>query len=105
VTVSSLTRSGSDHVPLLIDSGSQAHIGNKAHFSFELSWLKHDNFYEIVRAEWEAETRRDYPIAIWQIKIRHLRRFLKGWAKCITGQYKKEKEKTAILHRGVGFEG
>jgi endonuclease/exonuclease/phosphatase family metal-dependent hydrolase len=36
VTVRDLTRSGSDHVPLLIDSGNHAHIGNKAHFSFEI---------------------------------------------------------------------
>jgi hypothetical protein len=65
VTVRALTRTSSDHAPLLIDSGNHAHIGNKSHFSFETSWLKHDNFYEIVRAEWEAETRGDSPIAIW----------------------------------------
>jgi hypothetical protein len=65
VTVRALTRSVSDHASLLIDSGSQAHIGNKAHFSFELSWLKHDNFYEIVRAQWKAEIRGDSSIAIW----------------------------------------
>jgi hypothetical protein len=82
---------------LLIDSGTHAHIGNKAHFSFETSWWKHENFYEIVKAEWEAETRGNSPIAIWQNKIRHLRRFLKGWAKCLSGQYKKEKEKLLLL--------
>jgi hypothetical protein len=54
-------------------------------------------FYEIVRAEWEAETRGDSPIAKWQNKIRHLRRFLKGWAKCLSGRYKKEKEKLISL--------
>jgi hypothetical protein len=97
VTVRALTRSRSDHAPLLLDSGNQAHIGNKAHFSFELSWLKHDNFYEIVKAEWEAETHGDSPITIWQNKIHHLRRFLKGWAKCISGQYKKEKKKLLSL--------
>jgi hypothetical protein len=91
VTVIALTRPSSDHAPLLIYSGNQAHTGNKAHFSFEFSWLKHDNFYEIVKAEWEDETRGDSPIAIWQNKIRHLHRFLKGWAKYISGQYKKEK--------------
>jgi hypothetical protein len=82
---------------LLIDSDNQAHIGNKAHFSFETSWLKHENFYEIVKVEWEAETRGNSPIAIWQNKIRHLRRFLKGWAKCLSGQYKKQKEKLLLL--------
>jgi endonuclease/exonuclease/phosphatase family metal-dependent hydrolase len=37
VTVRALSRSGSDHTPLLIDSGNQMHLGNKAKFSFELS--------------------------------------------------------------------
>jgi hypothetical protein len=33
------------------------------------------------------------PIARWQNKIRHLRHFLKGWAKCLSGNYRKEKER------------
>jgi endonuclease/exonuclease/phosphatase family metal-dependent hydrolase len=40
VTVRSLTRTCSDHTPLLLDLGEQAHLGNKLKFSFELSWLK-----------------------------------------------------------------
>jgi hypothetical protein len=39
-SVQALTRSGSDHTPILLDSGEQAHLGNKAFFSFELAWLK-----------------------------------------------------------------
>src|SRR6266498_3338974 len=91
VTVRALTRSGSDHTPLLINSGQQAHIGNKAHFSFELSWFRHEGFYEMVAAEWAAVSKGDTPIERWQNKIRHLRRFLKGWAKNLSGKYKKEK--------------
>ena len=49
VTVCAMTRTGSDHTPLLIDSGNRAHLGNKPHISFELSWLNHDGFYEIDR--------------------------------------------------------
>jgi hypothetical protein len=33
------------------------------------------------------------PIQTWQKKIRHIRRFLKGWAKNLSGKYKKEKER------------
>jgi endonuclease/exonuclease/phosphatase family metal-dependent hydrolase len=40
-SVHALTRSGSDHTPLLLDQGEQAHLGNKVDFSFELSWLTH----------------------------------------------------------------
>jgi hypothetical protein len=44
VSVRALTRMGSDHTPLFIDSGEQAHLGNKAQFSFELSWLRQEGF-------------------------------------------------------------
>jgi endonuclease/exonuclease/phosphatase family metal-dependent hydrolase len=39
-SVQALTRSGSDHTPLLLDTSEHAHMGNKSSFSFELSWLK-----------------------------------------------------------------
>jgi GH35 family endo-1,4-beta-xylanase len=29
----------------------------------------------------------------WLNKLCHIRRYLKGWAKCISGTYKKEKER------------
>src|SRR6266498_728808 len=48
-------------------------------------------FYEMVAAEWAAVSKGDTPIERWQNKIRHLRRFLKGWAKNMSGKYKKEK--------------
>ena len=97
VTVRELTRSGSDHTPLLMDSGKHAHLGNKAHFSFELSWIRQEGFYEMVAAEWAAVSKGDTPIERWQNKIRHLRRFLKGWAKNLSGKYKKEKERLLAI--------
>jgi hypothetical protein len=33
------------------------------------------------------------PIDTWQKKIRHLRRYLRGWAKNLSGKYKLEKER------------
>ena len=65
VTVCAMTHTGSDHTPLLIDSGNRAHLGNKPYFSFELSWLNHDGFYEIVAAEWDAVTKGLTPIERW----------------------------------------
>jgi hypothetical protein len=97
VSVRALTRSGSDHTPLLIDSGEQAHLGNKALFSFELSWLREDGFHDLIKREWNAVVRGNSPIEIWQNKMRHLRRFLRGWAKNRSGVYKKEKEKLMAL--------
>jgi endonuclease/exonuclease/phosphatase family metal-dependent hydrolase len=37
VTVQALTRTGSDHTPLLVETGSPAHVGRNRLFSFELS--------------------------------------------------------------------
>jgi hypothetical protein len=33
----------------------------------------------------------------WQNKIRHVRSFLRGWAKNLSSEYKKEKERLLIL--------
>jgi endonuclease/exonuclease/phosphatase family metal-dependent hydrolase len=56
VSVRVLTRSGSDHTPLLLDSGEQYFLGNKIHFSFELAWLKQEGFMEMVAKEWNSVT-------------------------------------------------
>jgi hypothetical protein len=93
VTVRALSRSGSDHTPLLIDSGANAHIGNKGKFSFELSWFHQDGFYEMVAAEWNMVPPGKSPMHTWQKKIRHLRHVLRGWAKNISGKYKKQKQR------------
>ena len=42
--------------------------------------------------EWAAEQRGESNIDRWQYKIRHLRQFLRGWAKNNSGVYRKEKE-------------
>jgi hypothetical protein len=52
VTVRVLTRVGSDHTLLLLESGEQEHRDNKMNFSFELSWLRKDGFCEMVSTEW-----------------------------------------------------
>lgn len=54
VTARALTRAGSDHTPILIDSGVKAHLGNKPRFSFELHWLRQEGFYETIVKEWES---------------------------------------------------
>ena len=50
-----------------------------------------------MKAQWEAPTRGGSPIEIWQNKIRYLRRYLKGWAKNMSGKYKKEKERLLVI--------
>ena len=68
VSVRALSRTGSDHTPLLINSGEQAHLGNKHHFSFELSWLNEEGFFDMIEKEWNAVVKGNNPIEIWQKK-------------------------------------
>ena len=93
VTVRALDRAGSDHTPLLLDSGEQAHLGNKCRFSFELSWFRQEGFVALISREWNSISMGESPMERWQNKIRHLRRFLRGWAKNLSGVYKKERDR------------
>jgi hypothetical protein len=92
-----LTRAGSDHTPLLIDSGVQAHPENKCSFSFELSWLKQDGFFYLVASVWTSIPNSNDPLESWQSKSRHLRTFFKGWARNNSSAYKKEKQRLPKL--------
>jgi transposase len=92
-----LTRSRSNHTPLLIDAGILAHVGNKARFSFEISWLEQEGFHDMIAAKWAAGPVGKTPIQTWQNRIRHLHRFLRGWAKNLSGKYKKEKERLLAI--------
>jgi hypothetical protein len=49
VVVRALTHAGSDHRPLLVDMRSLAHLEKRNHFSFKLSWLGQEGFYELVK--------------------------------------------------------
>jgi hypothetical protein len=93
VTVRALPRADSDHTPILIDSGVKAHLGNQAKFSFELHWLRQEGFFDMIVKEWNSARGGANPMEIWLNKLRHIRRFLKGWAKNQSGKYKKEKER------------
>jgi hypothetical protein len=63
--------------------------------------VQQDGFDEMVATEWADELAAGpigkMSIATWQNKIRHLRRFLQGWAKHLSGKYKKEKERLLNL--------
>jgi exonuclease III len=86
VTVRALSRAESDHTPILINSGVKAHLGNQAQFSFELYWLRQEGFYEMIEKEWNSVMTGISPMDRWLNKLRHIRRFLKGWAKNLSGK-------------------
>ena len=65
-----LPRCGSDHTPLLWDSGlNQTPKSNS--FKFEKLWLLREDFTE--------PTGSSCPLENWQIKIKRFRRTTKGW--------------------------
>ena len=92
-----MQRAISDHTPLLVDAGDATHIGNKNIFSFELSWFEKENFIEMVAREWAMPVAGASSLERWKNKIRHLRQFLRGWARNESGIYKKEKERLIQL--------
>jgi hypothetical protein len=75
-----------------LDFGSPAHGGKNSTFSFKLSWLRQDGFIDMVKNEWQSIHNEPTLIETWQKKIRHLRQFLRGWARNLSGNYKKEKK-------------
>jgi hypothetical protein len=62
-----------------------------------LGWLLRDEFCEMVSDVWQSTLVDGSPIQRWQAKIRRLRQYLRGWAKNVSGVYKKEK--TIILNK------
>ena len=95
-TVYALTREISDHTPLLLSTNNPS-SAYQPQFKFELGWLLRDGFYEMVTEVWNSTLVDGSPIERWQAKIRRLRQYLRGWAKSVSGAYKKEK--IAILNK------
>jgi hypothetical protein len=60
-------------------------------------------FFDLVKGVWESENRGRTPMERWQCKIRRLRRFLRGWARNLVSQKKKNKldlmDKLDVLDR------
>ena len=95
-TVYALTREISDHTPLLLSTNNPS-SAYQPQFKFELGWLLRDGFCEMVTDVWNSTLVDGSPIERWQAKIRRLRQYLRGWAKSVSGAYKKEK--IAILNK------
>ena len=50
----SLTKVGSDHSPICLDS-SEASCQRQKYFTFEKQWLLHDNFKGLVGDRWDKK--------------------------------------------------
>ena len=56
-TVTSLTRVGSDHCPLLLNSGEERELRFRQFF-FEKQWFKQEGFIQLIKEKWEADQAR-----------------------------------------------
>jgi hypothetical protein len=88
--VNILPRGCSDHKPLNICFGEK--IRAKDHvFRFEKWWLEVEGFEELVRKVWGSECPSSDPMDKWQLKIRALRKKIKGWSRNIEAARNKRK--------------
>jgi hypothetical protein len=85
-----MPRDISDHSSLLIDTGTLSSSNNQPMFKFELGWLLRDGFMEMVRNLWDSVKDEEESMRCCQSKIRRLRQHLIGWAKHISGIFKKD---------------
>ena len=90
-TVYALNREISDHTPLLVNTGDLSST-YQPQFKFELGWLLREGFMDMVTNIWHNTLVEGTALQRWQTKIRKLRQYLRGWAKHISGHYKKEKK-------------
>jgi hypothetical protein len=51
----------------------------------------------MIRGIWSCHSEVNNPIERWQGKIRRIRHHLRGWAKNMSGQYKKKKRNISII--------
>jgi hypothetical protein len=55
-----------------------------------------EDFFDMIVKEWKSVLVGANPMDTWLNKLRHIRRFIKGWAKNQSGKYKQEKDR--LLH-------
>ena len=90
-TLSSLTRLGSDHCPLLLDTREMLKKKPRQ-FYFEKHWLKNDQFMGKVTEKWQEARERSpegaYSMDRWRGQLSKLRQFLKGWGNNLRGEFR-----------------
>jgi len=81
-TLKSLTRFGSDHYPLILDTGGDK-IRGRRQFFFEKQWLKQEGFIQRVKDKWREGHLKSpelvYSLNKWHGLLGILRQNLKRW--------------------------
>lgn len=77
----SKARVGSDHTPLILDTGDKG-VPRPKYFYFEEKWLHQEDFHALVQDKW-SELRNKFPngaysLDIWHGCLQGLRQYLRG---------------------------
>jgi hypothetical protein len=89
-TVVTAPRLGSDHNPLMLDTGDILSF-QQHYFRFSAHWLNQGGFKEWVQSKWPARYKYD-PLDHWHVLSSKLRRAIKGWGQNNDSQQKKLKQ-------------
>jgi len=87
-----IPRQLSDHNPLMLCT-DQDKIKKKKGFSFENSWLKHEDFLPKIREIWGKHVITYCAVEKWCIKLGRVKKFLKGWGQNLRGQVRRYKHR------------
>lgn len=93
--VTALPRVGSDHTPLILDTGARRVISPKI-FRFEKWWLDHPDFKTLVIKTWRSPVLGETAIDIWMNKCRLFRKKARGWSINIEAGIKKRKRELLL---------
>lgn len=87
--VYALEREISDHNPLILDTGD--HKNSPPIFRFENSWMVMEGFREFVVKNWNVPYMGS-SLDMWQQKMRHIRKKIRGWVLNANVAYRKKKK-------------
>ncbi|XP_060210626.1 uncharacterized protein LOC132637573 [Lycium barbarum] len=86
--VEHLSRTGSDHAPLLVSCGDQVQKFIKP-FRFLKFWVEHDNFLDFVKQQWDTVLTDDAFLS-FKLKMKKLKTALSPWSKTTFGDIFKQ---------------
>jgi hypothetical protein len=72
------TRIGSDHCPLILNTGGQG-ASRPRYFFFEEQWLQRDGFTNLVHDRWSLfKGEQSYSLDRWHGCLQSMRKYLRG---------------------------
>lgn len=91
VSVQHLSSYGSDHTPLVLDTGSTPSPSKQ--FKFDPEWLNNEDFVKLVIKWWSELPLSDYRMGLsWHKKTKYLKKKILGWTKNYFGEKKRRKK-------------